>query len=92
MTAENLIGELWRRCLKSAREADEMPAEAVQGLIGQSREILTQYGATKQQADSVLFGVYTMIHWDWDRPTDRIFEALLEMELAEFFSERGLTA
>jgi hypothetical protein len=92
MTAENLIGELWRRCLMSAREAGDVPAEAVQKLIAQSRDILTLHGCTKQLADVVLFGIYTAIHWDGDQPTDRIFETLLEFELAEFFSERGIPA
>ena len=92
MTAENLIGELWRRCLMDAREAGVVPAEAVQRLIGESRDILNGYGCSKRMADAVLFGVYSAIHWDGDQPTDRIFEALLEFELAEFFSERGITA
>jgi hypothetical protein len=92
MTAENLIGELWRKCLMTAREAGDVPGEAVQKLIGQSREILTNYGCSKHLADAVLFGIYTMVHWDWNQPTDRIFETLLEFELAEFFSERGITA
>jgi hypothetical protein len=90
MTAENLIGELWRKCLMDAREAGEVPAGAVQKLIEQSREILNHYGCSKQLADAVLFGIYTMIHWDWNQPTDRLFETLLEFELAEFFSERGI--
>lgn len=92
MTGENLITELWRRCLMSAREAGDVPAETVQKLIGQSRDILTHYGCSKQIADAVMFGIYTMVHWDWDQPTDRIFETLLEFELAEFFSERGIAA
>jgi hypothetical protein len=92
MTAENLIGKLWRKCLSDAREAGHVPAGAVQKLIEDSREILTHYGCTKPLADAVLFELYTMIHWDGDRPTDRIFEALLEIELSEFFAERGLTA
>jgi hypothetical protein len=92
MTAENLIGELWRRCLMSAREAGDVPAEAVQKLIAQSRDILTLHGCSKQLADAVLFGIYTMVHWDWNQPTDRVFETLLEFELAEFFSERGIPA
>lgn len=92
MTAENLIGELWRKRLMDAREAGQVPAGAVQKLIEQSREILTHYGCSKQDADTVLFRIYTAIHWDGDQPTDRIFETLLEFELAEFFSERGIPA
>lgn len=88
MTAENLIGNLWRRCLTDAREAGSVPAAAVQKLIGDSREILTEYGCPKQIADVVLFDIYTAIHWDGDQPTDRVFETLLEFELAEFFRER----
>jgi hypothetical protein len=92
MTAENLIGELWRRCLTDAREAGNVPAGAVQKLIEDSREILTEYGCSKRNADVVLFDLYTMIHWDGDQPTDRVFETLLEIELTEFFSERGIRA
>jgi hypothetical protein len=90
MTAEQLIGKLWRRCLMDAREAGGVPAEAVQKLIGDSRDILTHYGCSKPDADSVLFGLFTMIHWDGDQPTDKVFETLLEFELTEFFNERGL--
>ncbi len=92
MTAEILIGKLWRMCLMSAREAGHAPAEGVQRLIKQTREILAHYGCTKQLADSLLFD---LVHGDslgQDQPTDRIFEALLEIELSEFFAERGLTA
>jgi hypothetical protein len=89
MTAENLICELWRRCLISAREAGEVPAGAVQKLLEQSRDILSGYGCSKQTADAVLFGIYTEVHWDWPEPTSRVFETLLEFELGEFFTERG---
>lgn len=92
MTAENLIGELWRRCLTDARKAGNVPAGAVQKLIEDSREILAEYGCSKRDADEVLLGLYTTIHWDGDQPTDRVFETLLEIELTEFFSERGIRA
>jgi len=57
MTAENLIGELWHKCLMDAREAGQVPAGAVQKLIQDSRDILTHYGCSKQIADVVLFGI-----------------------------------
>jgi len=88
MTAENLIGELWRRCRQTAQEAGGLRAEAVQTLICQSREILTSYGCSKRDADVVLFDLYTDAHWDWPEPTARVFETLLEIELQEFFKER----
>jgi len=88
MTAEDLISKLWQRCLTDARKAENVPAGAVQKLIEDSREILTEYGCPKRIADVVLFDIYTGIHWDGDQPTDRVFETLLEFELAEFFRER----
>ena len=92
MTAELLITELWGRCLVHAREAGDVPAEKVQKLIADTRDILTQYGCSKENADRVLFHIYTEIHWDWPEPTSRIFESLLEFELTEFFTSRGIPA
>jgi len=92
MTAGELIHEMWGRCRKTAGEVGEVPAGAVEKLIQQSREILDAYGCSKRDADAVLYLVYSAIHWDGDRPTDKIFETLLEFELAEFFSERGFSA
>lgn len=89
-TGARLIWELWRRCLTDAREAGQVPAGAVEGLIRQSREVLTERGCTKPDADLVLFEVYNTIHFDWKQPTDRIFETMLEFDLAEFFAERGI--
>jgi len=91
-TAEDLIFDLWRKCLMHAREVGEVPAGAVQELIRQSRETLTERGCAKWDADLVLFNLYTEIHWDWNQPTDRIFETLLDFELTEFFNERGIPA
>lgn len=90
MTGAQLIGELWQRSRISAQSAEAVPAEAVQQLIRQSREILTHYGCSKWDADCVLYDLYTVAHWDWKEPTARIFETLLEFELTEFFSERGM--
>lgn len=88
MTGEDLIFELWRRCRATAEQAGSIPAEAVQKLIAQTREILTAYGSSREDADSVLFDIYTVAHWDWPEPTARIFETLLEIELADFFASR----
>jgi hypothetical protein len=90
MTGEEMIWELWRKCLLAAREEGDVPAETVQKLISQTREILTEQGCTKHDADMVFYGIYENIHWDWQRPTDRIFETLLDFELTEFFKEQGL--
>ncbi len=92
MTGQQLIGELWRRSLRVAREAGDVPATAVQELIGQTRQVLTHYGCSKRDAAFLLYDLYTMVHWDWPEPTARIFETLLELELAEFFVERGMQA
>lgn len=89
-TGSDLIFDLWWKCMTTAREAGEVPAGAVEQLILRSREILTERGCAKRDADLVLFNIYTAIHWDGNQPTDRIFETLLEFELAEFFKERGL--
>jgi hypothetical protein len=88
MTGAELICKLWQECRVAAREAGDVPAETVQQLISQSRDILTDYGCSERDADLVLFDVYTLAHWDWPEPTARIFETLLEFELAEFFRER----
>jgi hypothetical protein len=88
MTAEDLIIALWRRCRNTAHQAGYVPADAVQRLIEQSREILSEYGCSRRDADSVLYAVYTEAHWDWPEPTARVLETLLEIELAEFFAER----
>ena len=66
MTGEDMIWELWRKCLMTAREAGRVPAEAVQELIRQTREVLTERGCSKDDADGVLYDVYENIHWDWD--------------------------
>lgn len=88
VTIEDAIWTLWRNCLMTARAAGQVPAEAVQKLIRQSREIIVGQGYTKRDSDLILCGVYTAVHWDWPQPTDRVFETLLEFELAEFFRER----
>jgi len=90
MTAEDLIGAMWRNSQKSARLAGTCPAWAVEMLIRDTREILTHYGCSKPQADEILFGIYTDVHWDGTQPTDRIFETLLDIELTDYFRERGL--
>lgn len=92
MTAHDMVFDEWRKCLMHAREEGCAPAEAVQTLITRTREALVCDGASKYAADVVLFDLYTMIHWDCDQPTDRVFEAMLEFELAGFFEERGLPA
>jgi len=91
-TASDLVFSEWRKCLQHAREQGYVPAEAVQKLIEQTREMLVSVGTSKSDADVVLFDLYTSIHWDGDQPTDRVFEAMLEFELADFFKERGLPA
>ena len=63
MTAENLIGELWRRCLMERPASREVPADADQKQF-RSPATSTHHGCTKQTADVVVFGIDTMIHWD----------------------------
>jgi hypothetical protein len=92
MTGQEMVFELWRRSQTTARKAAVVPAEAVQRLIQQTRDILNHYGCSKWDADSVLFLIYSGIRWEGGHPTDRVFETLLEFELAEFFSERGIPA
>ena len=92
MTAELLITELWRKCLISAREAGDVPAEKVQKLIADTRAILSGQGCSKEDADRVLLHIYTEVVWDWKQPTDKIFETLLDFELVEFFTSRGISA
>lgn len=91
MTGADLIWTMWRDCLIDARAAGGVPAEAVQSLITVTSQILARFGCAKRDADFVLYDFYTRIHWDWREPTDRVFETLLEFELQQFFSERGMT-
>ena len=91
-TAPELLWTWWDKCIQASRMADCVHPEAVESLIESSRRILTAQGATKRDADSVLFGFYTRIRWDFDQPTDRVFESMLEIELTGFFAERGLQA
>lgn len=88
MTAEKLISGMWKKCRVTAQQAESVPAEAVQKLIEQTREILTSHGSSQYEADIVLYGLYLEAHWDWPEPTARVFESLLEIELARFFRER----
>jgi len=88
MTAEELISAMWERCRKEARHFGSIPAEAVQDLIMDSRAVLDSYGCSKEDADGCLFLVYSDIHWDGNQPTDRVFETMLEFELADYFRER----
>lgn len=88
MTGEDLIVQLWQNCRNAARYTGSANAEAVQRLIFKTREILSLCGCSKDDADSVLYTVYIMAHWDWTEPTARIFEALLGLELADYFKER----
>jgi hypothetical protein len=87
-TIDALLWTLWERCLVTAREADYAPADAVEQVIRESRAMIAKNGYSKRESDYILFDVYTQIHWDWQRPTDRVFETLLEFELDEFFKER----
>ncbi len=87
-TVDDAIWDLWRRCLTTARSEGEIPAGAVELLIRQSREIIADAGYAKRDSDLLLFHVYTRVHWDWNHPTARLFETLLEFELQEFFNER----
>ncbi|GEM_PF-4329621 len=90
MTGQQLILDLWRKSLITAREAGGVPATAVEELIWKSREALTSFGCSKHDADVVLFSVYTEIHWDWNQPTDRVFESMLDTELMDFYKRQGM--
>lgn len=87
-TIDALIWSLWEPCLVAAREADLAPAEAVEKVIRESRAIIADNGYSKRESDYILYDIYTRIHWDWQCPTDRVFEGLLEFDLEEFFSSR----
>lgn len=95
-TIETAVWSLWERCLLSARSADLITGaagvelaslpDAVRFLIGRTKAIIAE--KTGEDPGYALFDVYTRIHWDWDQPTDRVFEAMLEFELEKFFKER----
>jgi hypothetical protein len=88
MTGEDVIFALWRRCRATAQKEGFCPGEAVESLIDSSKEILTVYGASEHDINLVLSDIYTVVHWDWPEPTARVFETLLEFELAPYFAER----
>lgn len=87
-TIDSMIWTLWEKCLLTAREADLAPAEAVEKVIRESRALIAVNGYSTRESDYILFDIYTRIHWDWQRPTDRVFESLLEFELDDFLNER----
>jgi len=70
-----------------ARRAGTASAESVQELIERTRTLLSEQGFSKRQMQIVFFEILTVVHWDWKRPSDRIFETLLDFELADFFDE-----
>jgi hypothetical protein len=84
-----MVWGLWARCITRARWAGLAVAEGVEQLILDSREIIAAEGIGETDSDRILFGIYTWIHWDCDRPTDRVFEALLEFELEQFLKIEG---
>jgi hypothetical protein len=101
LTTEKAIWSLFERCLYSARFCSHtagalglnLPnlATIVEKLISDSRAIMKDFGCSQRDSDSILFTVYTNVHWDWNQPSDRVFETLLEFELAEFFKESGMS-
>jgi hypothetical protein len=94
-TIETAIGGLCRKSLISARKLDSVARvfgvnlpnlpDGVQQLIDSTRALIAEQGYSKRDSDYILFGIYTAVHWDWDQPTDRVFETMLEFELADFF-------
>lgn len=84
----DLVAKLWFRCMVTARTAGEVRAEAIQELIEKSRELMTKAGCTKRDADITLALVQNAIHWGAAYPTDRLFEVMLDFDLAEFWKER----
>lgn len=90
-TLETAIRQLWERCLGSVRKAsllaaslgvDWSMAEAVQGLISQSRAILRDEGYSEPDSDIALFDIYTRIHGDWAE-SEESRPALAELLLAQ---------
>lgn len=90
-TIETAIWALWARCLLTARAVGVgyVTAAPVETLIRESRSVIAAEGYSQRDSDLILFDIYTRIHWDWQQPTDRLFETLLEFELEGFFKERG---
>lgn len=91
-TAAEMIWEWWEKALLVSREARTVPAEAVQSIIESTRMVLAAQRCSKENADLLFFDFYTRIHWDWNQPTDRVFETMLSFELEQFFKDRGLSA
>jgi hypothetical protein len=90
MTAEAFLWEIWRLCLLKARKDGSILADDVESFIANSRALLTAWPSSERDIDFLLFEIFNTIHWDWDQPTDRVFETLLEFELTEFFAKRSL--
>jgi len=91
-TAAELVWDLFEKGLVVARVTNTAPAEAVEALIKSTRTVMSAAGYSKLDTDRVLFDVYTRVHWDFRDPTARVFETLLEFELADFFRQRGIPA
>jgi hypothetical protein len=86
-STERAIWNLWEPRIFKARQADNAAAESVQELIAKSRRVIEQAGHTRD-SDLILYSLFIKIHWDCDRPTDRVFETMLGFELESFFKER----
>jgi hypothetical protein len=84
-----MIGDCWFAVMRAARNAGTVGPEIVEDLIAHSRKLLRDSGADASSTDLVLFEIYTAIHWDWDQPTDRIFETMLDFNLQPFFRTQG---
>jgi hypothetical protein len=85
---EDHVRELWVLALLGARAQGGVGHNVIKDLLVQSKKILKGARFDHRATGAFLFGIYSEIHWDFPEPTDRLFEAALDRELEEFFSER----
>jgi len=90
-TTGDFIFDLWYRCRTSAAALGFVTAPAVEKLIRDTREILTDSGYSEDQVTRTLFATYCAFQV-WREPTDQVFESVLQAELAAFFERLSANA
>lgn len=80
-TAEDLIFDLWRKCLDDIADYDSVPIEAVQKLIAESRKIAADAGWPATYAHNFFVGLKDLLkRGSLGHPTTKQIIRLLEIE------------
>ena len=83
LTLEDLLFGLWTKVVFAAEDYSTIPAEAVQDLITQSRELMLKHGWTPVQAHNF----FTYLKRDMERKTRRHPTTVMILQLLEFETE-----